>query len=270
MEQARNYVCTECASAVPSGHKFCGACGATVPTEAQTLETQFFGAMQKPGKARLIVVRGDDAMGEGLSYLLQATAHVAGREADQIPFPSDNWLSPKHANFLYRGDKLVVRDEGSLNGVYLRIRGTAPLQIGDYFSCGQQVFRVDATPKDSSGPEADQTHFYSSPRLPSAFRITQILEGGMDGIVCSPQELELVRAEFGRGFLVVTPGIRPRWAAAQDQKRIMTPADALAGGADYLVIGRPIIAAPSPGEAFLKIRRELDGADADAHGKNGA
>jgi len=92
----------------------------------------------------------------------------------------------------------------------------------------------------------------------------------MDGIVCSPQELELVRAEFGRGFLVVTPGIRPRWAAAQDQKRIMTPAQALAGGADYLVIGRPIIAAPSPGEAFLKIRRELDGADADAHGKNGA
>ncbi len=188
MEQARNYVCTECASAVPSGHKFCGACGATVPAQAQTLETKYFGAMQKPGKARLILVRGDDAMGEGLSYLLQATAHVAGREADQIPFPSDNWLSPKHANFLYRGDKLVVRDEGSLNGVYLRIRTAAPIQIGDYFSCGQHVFRVDATPKDSSGPEADQTHFYSSPRLPSAFRITQILEGGMDGIVCCARE----------------------------------------------------------------------------------
>lgn len=95
-------------------------------------------------------------------------------------------------------------------------------------------------------------------------------DAGMDGIVCSPQELAMVRAEFGEGFLVVTPGIRPLWAAAQDQKRIMTPAAALAGGADYLVIGRPIIAAPSPGEAFAKIRRELDGADADAHGKNGA
>ena len=80
MEQARNYVCTECASAVPSGHKFCGACGAPVPAEAQTLDTQYFGAMQMPGKARLIVVRGDEAMGEGLSYLLQATEHVAGRE----------------------------------------------------------------------------------------------------------------------------------------------------------------------------------------------
>ena len=91
MEHARNYVCTECASAVPSGHKFCGACGAPVPAEAQTLETKYFGAMQMPGKARLIVVKGDEAMGEGLSYLLQATEHVAGRDAEQIPFPSDRW-----------------------------------------------------------------------------------------------------------------------------------------------------------------------------------
>ena len=188
MEQARNYVCTECASAVPSGHKFCGACGAPVPAEAQTLDTQFFGALQMPGKARLIVVRGDEAMGEGLGYLLQATEHVAGREADQIPFPSDNWLSPKHANFLYRGEKLVVRDEGSLNGVYIRVRGASPIQIGDQFMCGQQFFRVDATPKDSSGPEPDQTYFYSSPRRPSAFGVPQVLEGGMDGIVCCALE----------------------------------------------------------------------------------
>jgi len=195
MEQARNYVCTECASAVPSGHKFCGACGGPVPAEAQTLETQFFGALQMPGKARLIVVRGDEAMGEGLSYLLQATEHVAGREADQIPFPSDNWLSPTHANFLYRGEKLVVRDEGSLNGVYIRVRGTSPIRIGDHFMCGQQLFRIDATPKDSSGPEPDQTYFYSSPRRPSAFRVTQILDGGMDGIVCCALEQTV---EIGR------------------------------------------------------------------------
>lgn len=80
---------------------------------------------------------------------------------------------------------------------------------------------------------------------------------GMDGIVCSPQELKMVRAEFGKDFLVITPGIRPAWAAADDQKRIMTPAMALAEGADYLVIGRPIIAAANPGEAFLRIAQEL-------------
>lgn len=188
MEQARNYVCTECGSAVPSGHKFCGGCGAGVPIEAQTLETRYFGAMQMPGKARLIVVRGDDGMGEGLSYLLQASEHVAGREAEQIPFPTDNWLSPRHANFLYRGDRLVVRDEGSLNGVYIRIRGVAPLYFGDHFLCGQHLFRVEATPKDTSGPEADQTYFYCSPKKASAFRVTQVLEGGMDGLVICARE----------------------------------------------------------------------------------
>jgi len=80
---------------------------------------------------------------------------------------------------------------------------------------------------------------------------------GMDGVVCSPQEIEVLRREFGKDLVIVTPGIRPLWAAAQDQKRIMTPAEAVAKGADYLVIGRPITAAPSPEEAFLKIAEEL-------------
>ncbi len=80
---------------------------------------------------------------------------------------------------------------------------------------------------------------------------------GLDGVVCSPQEIEVLRREFGRELVVVTPGIRPLWAAAQDQKRIMTPAEAVAKGADYLVIGRPITAAPSPEEAFLRIVEEL-------------
>ena len=81
---------------------------------------------------------------------------------------------------------------------------------------------------------------------------------GLDGVVCSPQEIEVLRREYGRDLIIVTPGIRPVWAAAQDQKRIMTPAEAVAKGADYLVIGRPITGAPSPNEAFLKVVEELD------------
>jgi len=80
---------------------------------------------------------------------------------------------------------------------------------------------------------------------------------GLDGVVCSPQEIEALRQEYGKEMVIVTPGIRPVWAAAQDQKRIMTPAEAVAKGADYLVIGRPITAAPSPNEALLRIVEEL-------------
>jgi len=83
-------------------------------------------------------------------------------------------------------------------------------------------------------------------------------DSGLDGVVCSPHEIEIIKKECGNDFLVVTPGIRPAWAAAQDQKRIMTPAEALGKGADYLVIGRPITGATSPSEAFLRVLAELE------------
>lgn len=82
-------------------------------------------------------------------------------------------------------------------------------------------------------------------------------EAGMDGIVCSPREISAVREQVKPGFKVVTPGIRPAWAAAQDQKRIMTPAEAVRLGSDYLVIGRPVIRASSPEEALERIIKEL-------------
>ncbi|MEW5902284.1 MAG: orotidine-5'-phosphate decarboxylase [Acidobacteriota bacterium] len=84
---------------------------------------------------------------------------------------------------------------------------------------------------------------------------------GLDGVVCSPHEIEIIKKELGKDFLVVTPGIRPAWAAAQDQKRVTTPAEAVRKGADFLVIGRPITAAPSPQEAFLRVVEELEEAD---------
>ncbi len=189
MEQSRYYVCKECSTPVPAGHKFCGACGATVPKDILERRVEFFGSMQAPGKARLILIRGTEGA-DGLSYLLQGVEHTAGSgTADaQIPFPNDPWVSPRHANFLYRGERLVVRDEGSANGVYVRIRQPVPLAPGDRFLCGEQVFRLDATPKDTSGPDPDQTSFYSSPKRPSAFRVAQVLAGGSDGMVYCARE----------------------------------------------------------------------------------
>jgi orotidine-5'-phosphate decarboxylase len=100
-------------------------------------------------------------------------------------------------------------------------------------------------------------------------RLARLARGsGMDGVVCSPQEIDLIKKEFGNDFLVVSPGIRPEWAAAQDQKRILAPGEAIAKGVDYMVIGRPITEARIPEEAFLKIVEELDGAVNSSDSKN--
>lgn len=81
-------------------------------------------------------------------------------------------------------------------------------------------------------------------------------DSGMDGVVASPLEIELIRETCGKDFKILTPGIRPAFAAVNDQKRIATPAEALRKGADFLVIGRPITAAENRREAFLKILEE--------------
>jgi len=94
----------------------------------------------------------------------------------------------------------------------------------------------------------------------NVLRLAGLAQGaGLDGIVCSPKELAAVRATLGGGFLTVTPGVRPEWAAAGDQKRVMTPAEAIAAGSDYLVVGRPITAAADPIDRLRAIRDEIGG-----------
>ncbi|MCU0544076.1 MAG: orotidine-5'-phosphate decarboxylase [Oscillatoriaceae cyanobacterium Prado104] len=82
-------------------------------------------------------------------------------------------------------------------------------------------------------------------------------ETGLAGAVCSPQEVEQLRRTCGDDFLLVCPGVRPKWAEGGDQKRSMTPKAAIDAGADYLVIGRPITAAGDPVVAFARICEEL-------------
>lgn len=80
---------------------------------------------------------------------------------------------------------------------------------------------------------------------------------GCDGVVCSPREAAAVKAACGPGFLVVTPGTRPAWAGADDQRRTGTPAEAIAAGADYLVVGRPVTAALDPRAALERLIAEV-------------
>ena len=80
---------------------------------------------------------------------------------------------------------------------------------------------------------------------------------GLDGAVCSPQEAQQLRQICGNDFLLICPGVRPKWAEGGDQRRVMTPGEAVKAGADYLVIGRPITGAIDPAAAWAKICAEL-------------
>ena len=84
------------------------------------------------------------------------------------------------------------------------------------------------------------------------------VRAGIDGLVASPFEAKFLRTQFGDKIKIVTPGVRPSWSEAGDQKRFMTPRQAIDAGADYLVIGRPITAHSNPREAIVKILEELD------------
>lgn len=82
-------------------------------------------------------------------------------------------------------------------------------------------------------------------------------ESGINGAVCSPHEVSQLRQICGKDFLLVCPGVRPSWSESGDQKRVMTPAQAIQAGANYLVIGRPITSAENPLQAWEKICDEL-------------
>ena len=106
-----------------------------------------------------------------------------------------------------------------------------------------------------AGPVVDQVR-----------RLAELAQAsGLDGVVCSPVEIAALRADRGDDFTLVVPGIRPAGAAAGDQKRVLTPAEAVAAGADVLVIGRPITQAADPAVAASEIAASLDGTASDGH-----
>jgi pSer/pThr/pTyr-binding forkhead associated (FHA) protein len=183
--------CPSCGADVAPNHRFCGACGKPMPAEAAAAspggkrpgpKTMFFGAMQAPGRAKLILIKGEGM--DGVSYVLSATEHTAGRSEGAILFPDDPLLSPRHANFIYKDGKLHVRDEGSVNGVFVRIIRPMLVDSGATFLVGEQLLRVEACPPDTVPvPDDDGTYFYGSPKRPSKLILTQLLAGGHYGMI---------------------------------------------------------------------------------------
>lgn len=199
-------ICTNCQAVVPDGHHFCGRCGAQFHEDGQVPanETLYYGAMMVPGRAKLILIRGEGL--EGLSYHLNATEHLAGSGNGVVLFPDDTYLSKRHATFLYRDNVLYLRDEGSQNRTYLRIREPRELQDGDIFRVGEQVLRVEFLNLKSEYPMHEDTLMYVSPPKEFRFRLVHILDGGKPGAAYSSVNNDLL---IGRdGSDVSFPGDR--------------------------------------------------------------
>ncbi|MCD6497968.1 MAG: FHA domain-containing protein [Deltaproteobacteria bacterium] len=199
--------CPQCGADVPEGFKFCGACGhkmddppAAAPGGAPAAKTLFFGAMQAPGRAKLILIKGQGQ--DGMTFYLSGTEHVAGRMEGDIRFPEpDPFLSPRHANFYYDNGKLFVRDEESTNGVFIRITEPVSLASGDTFLVGEQLLRVEKT-RDEEAPSVDDfgTYFYGSPSFQAVFQVVQILHGGTVGRICRARGDKLTMGREGTDF----------------------------------------------------------------------
>ena len=189
-DPAAAVTCGECGASVPAGQRFCGNCGARVDlarreatspaAEKVGRSTSFFGAIQG-ARARLTVISGEGL--DGVSFTLAGSDHLAGRVDCPILFPEDPFLSPVHANFFYRGSQLVVRDESSINGVYVRMLGTEPVVEGTRVMVGEQILEVRISDEVPDAPDPDGTFFFASPSKGRALRVEQPMRGGGVGLV---------------------------------------------------------------------------------------
>jgi orotidine-5'-phosphate decarboxylase len=144
------------------------------------------------------------------------------------------------------GDLLTVHGEPQVMAAAVRGRGDSRLKI--------LAVTVLTSLSDS---DLKEMGYAETARALVERRIRQAIAAGCDGVVASPHEAALARQIGGQGFLVVTPGVRPHWAAKNDQARAATPAEALAAGASHIVCGRPITAAADPREAARRVIAEM-------------
>jgi pSer/pThr/pTyr-binding forkhead associated (FHA) protein len=181
-------ICPSCGTEVANDNRFCGKCGSPVdaaggPAAAGGIaKTMFFGASQTASRAKLVVIKGEGV--DGISYQLNGSEHIAGRTEGAILFPDDPLLSPRHANFLYRDGRLSVLDEGSVNGVFVRVRNPTTLLPGGLFLIGEQLLQIEPSPPDlGPQPDAEGTYFYASPKRASKMKLIQRLRGGEIGMI---------------------------------------------------------------------------------------
>ncbi len=200
--EAEGSPCAKCNTFVSGGTRFCPNCGARVVVKNQfdvetrvgpraggtspqpakgNRSTLFMGGALQSARAKLTLIRGDGE--DGVSFTLAGTEHPAGRGECPISFPDDPFLSPTHANFIYTDKQLIVRDENSLNGIYVRISGTVEFAAGGTVLVGEQVLQVASAALPEDVPDAEGTYYSTSIQRPATFEIRQQLRGGAIGWV---------------------------------------------------------------------------------------
>jgi pSer/pThr/pTyr-binding forkhead associated (FHA) protein len=148
-------------------------------------ETQLFGPMMTPGRARLVLIRGTGTALPGLSFHLNATSHACGRDYGVILFDEDKTVSPKHGRFFYEDARLYVEDAESANGTFVKIKEPRRLKNHDRILVGEQLFEFQYLAVEDEYGTDDGTLAYISPVKPFRFRLVQILAGGREGIVAT-------------------------------------------------------------------------------------
>jgi pSer/pThr/pTyr-binding forkhead associated (FHA) protein len=192
--------CGQCGTTIPPNFRFCPSCGARAAAPGISFEvdtrvgprisaqdpnkprpTMMFGGPVAAARAKLTLIRGDGQ--DGVSFTLAGTDHLAGRGECPISFPDDPYLSPTHANFRYFNNQLVVRDEGSLNGVYVRITGGVRIEAGATVLVGEQVLSISPARVIDDVPDTEGTYYSASMARPATLEIMQQLRGGASGWV---------------------------------------------------------------------------------------
>jgi orotidine-5'-phosphate decarboxylase len=204
-----------------------------------------------PVPVRYLVTTGHRVFLDLKFHDIPNTVRAAAREAAELGVSMVN----VHAS---GGRKMMEAAlEGARSALHHPVQGSAGIVVGNE-ACPKVLAVTILTSLASQ--DLEELGISGTP-VEAVIRLARLAQSaGLDGVVASPREISAIRQACGPGFLVVTPGIRPASAAKDDQARIATPASAIAAGADYLVVGRPITGAPDPVAATDAILAEMEGA----------
>lgn len=177
--------CSQCSSQVPESYKFCWNCGS--PIEAAPVPQAAPPEVARSIQAQLVLVKGEGF--PGINYRLRAQNHRMGRLHGTILFPDDRYLSMLHANLYYENDKLLLADEGSANGVFIKIQDSVELRHGDSFLTGEQLLRFEQVEGYEpyvgavAQPEDDAKFYGCPPENSLFFRLVHLFRNQQPGAI---------------------------------------------------------------------------------------